>query len=336
MARVLGVLGGSGIYSIPGLKAVEQVTVETPFGEPSDVIVQGVLEGTTLLFLPRHGRGHRIPPHSINYRANLAALKILGAQQVVSLSAVGSMDADIRPGDFVVAEQFIDLTKGRAQTFFDGDLAVHVSLADPVCPQLSRALGDAARRAGAWVHDRGTYVCIEGPQFSTRAESHLYRSWGVSVIGMTGMPEARLAREAELPYAVLALATDYDCWLDRAGDVSVEEVVKVTRKNSDLAKSTLVELVRELPDPALSPAVKALDGALMTSLDALSEATRSRLGWLLGPNLERWRPAASESAPKSPMKKSRTAGAGSERFRRQEPEGKARRLGTRTPKRKRP
>jgi 5'-methylthioadenosine phosphorylase len=285
MQRVLGVVGGSGIYDIPGLAEVEELEVDTPFGAPSDVIVRGRLGQTTLLFLPRHGRGHRIAPHSINFRANICALKKLGAQQLVSLSAVGSMKEEIEPGHVVVVDQFIDLTKRRVSTFFEGDIVAHVMFADPVCPALSGALAESARRAGARVHEGGTYVCMEGPQFSTRAESKLYRSWGVSVIGMTAMPEAKLAREAELPYAVMALATDYDCWHEAEEDVSVDAVLEVLRQNSLLAKRTVAELTSRLPDPAVSSASNALAGAIMTAPDALTEATRARLGWLIEPHL---------------------------------------------------
>src|SRR5580700_10296363 len=202
-AGVLGVIGGSGLYEIEGLVDVEEVRVDTPYGPPSDAIVRGRLGETTLLFLPRHGRGHRIAPHEIPFRANVCACKLLGATHLVSISAVGSMKEYILPGDFVVVDQFIDLTKRRASTFFEDGLVGHVGFADPVCANLAGTLGSAAERAGARVHRGGTYVCIEGPQFSSRAESLLYRSWGVSVIGMTALPEAKLAREAELPYALL-------------------------------------------------------------------------------------------------------------------------------------
>ena len=281
MKRTLGVIGGSGIYDIPGLEAVEEHRVQTPFGEPSDCIVQGRLGDTKLLFLPRHGRGHRIPPHAINYRANLCALKQLGARQVVSLSAVGSMREDIAPGHVVIVDQYIDLTKRRVATFFDEGAAAHVSFADPVCPELAEALATAAGRAGGTVHRGGTYVCIEGPAFSTRAESLLYRSWNVSVIGMTAMPEAKLAREAELPYATLAFATDYDCWHVSEDAVSVEAVLAVLRANADLGKRVVAELARTLPDPSTSPASTALQDALITAPAAMSPEVRARLAWLI-------------------------------------------------------
>jgi 5'-methylthioadenosine phosphorylase len=282
---VLGVLGGSGLYELDGLTDVRELKIETPFGAPSDVLVQGRLGDAQLLFLPRHGRGHRIPPHAINYRANVAALKIAGATHLVSVSAVGSMKEEIRPGDLVAVDQFIDLTKRRASTFFDEDVAAHVSFADPVCARMADALASAAAKAtdgtSSKVHRGGTYVCMEGPQFSTRAESRLYRTWGVSVIGMTGMPEAKLAREAELPYATLALATDYDCWHEGEEDVTVEQVVATMKSNVALAKRTLAELAGTLPDATSSKAHGALRFAIMTAPDAMSEAAKKRLSFLL-------------------------------------------------------
>ena len=280
--KVLAIIGGSGLYDIPGLTDVEPARVETPFGPPSDAIVRGRLKDTTLLFLPRHGRGHRIPPHEIDSRANICALKKLGATHLVSISAVGSMKEGIAPGDFVVVDQFIDLTKGRTSTFFGGGLVGHVGFADPVCADLSAALAGAAERAGARVHIGGTYVCIEGPQFSTRAESQLYRSWGVSVIGMTAMPEAKLAREAEIPYALLALATDYDCWHQAEEDVTVEAVLKVLGQNVARARQAIGELAPALPDPASSRATGALASALMTARDQITPETLSQLDWLVG------------------------------------------------------
>lgn len=285
MSWVLGVIGGSGIYEIPGVEVLEERAVETPFGKPSDVVVRARHEGAELLFLPRHGRGHRTPPHKINYRANVAAMKLLGATHLVSLSAVGSMKEEIVPGHVVIVDQYIDLTKRRVSTFFDDDVAAHVTFGDPVCPQLSQALVAAARRAGGTVHVGGTYVCMEGPQFSTRAESLVYRSWGVSVIGMTAMPEAKLAREAELPYATLALATDYDCWHESEEDVSVASVVAVLKANASLAQRTVLELAHALPDPDESPAANALRHAVLTAPGAISADARQRLGFLLEKHL---------------------------------------------------
>jgi len=287
MNRVLAVIGGSGIYTIDGLSSVEEVVVDTPFGSPSDAIVRGKLGDATLLFLPRHGRGHRVPPHKINYRANICALKKLGAGQVISLSAVGSMKEDIAPGDVVIVDQYIDLTKRRISTFFDDDVAAHVGFSDPVCSTLAEAAAAAAERAGATLHRGGTYVCMEGPQFSTRAESLLYRSWGVSVIGMTSMPEAKLAREAEMPYATMALATDYDCWHETEEAVSVDSVLSVLRHNAELAKRMVTELAASLPDPAQSPASRALESALITPTESISAEARARLDWLIHPYLEK-------------------------------------------------
>ena len=281
-ASVLGVIGGSGLYDMEGLVAVEEVEVQTPYGAPSDTIVRGRLGATTLLFLPRHGRGHRVAPHEIPFRANVCAMKKLGATHLVSISAVGSMKEAITPGDFVVVDQLIDLTKRRVSTFFDEGLVGHVGFADPVCGALSGALAQAVSHAGARGHSGGTYVCIEGPQFSTRAESLLYRSWGVSVIGMTALPEAKLAREAELPYALLALATDYDCWHESEEDVSVEAVLAVMGENVAKARTAIAQLARALPDCALSPARRALAPALMTAPDRIAPETRSRLDWLIG------------------------------------------------------
>ena len=280
-AFVLAILGGSGLYEIDGLADVQHVEVDTPFGPPSDAVVCGRLGATRLVFLPRHGRGHRIAPHEINYRANICAAKKLGATHLVSLSAVGSLREDIAPGDFVVVDQFVDLTRRRASTFFEDGIVGHVAFGDPVCRHLSDALTDAARRSGKKVHPYGTYVCIEGPQFSTRAESLLFRSWGMSVIGMTAMPEAKLAREAELPYALLALATDYDCWRVSEDDVTVDAVVAVMKNNVTAARQTLTELVRMLPDPSKSVANGALRGAIMTDRTRIDRSVRSKLDWLI-------------------------------------------------------
>jgi 5'-methylthioadenosine phosphorylase len=280
-SSVLAIIGGSGLYRIEGLEHVEEVHVDTPYGPPSDAIVRGALGDTTLLFLPRHGRGHRIAPHRINFRANVCAVKKLGATHLLSISAVGSMQESIAPGHTVIVDQFIDLTRRRESTFFDEGIVAHVGFADPVCAALSRAAGDAAERAQLRVHRGGTYVCIDGPQFSTRAESLLYRSWGVSVIGMTAMPEAKLAREAELPYALLALATDYDCWHATEEDVNVEAVLAVLSQNVAGAQRTIVELARALPSARESSASKALANAVVSAPSGVPAAARERLAWLL-------------------------------------------------------
>jgi 5'-methylthioadenosine phosphorylase len=282
VSYVLGVVGGSGIYDLPGLQNVTTEEVATPYGAPSCSIRRGTLGNTTLLFLPRHGSRHEHPPHQINYRANICALKRLGATHVVSLSAVGSMREEIAPGHVVVVDQYIDLTKKRPSTFFEDGVVGHVAFADPVCPALAASLATAASNAGAHVHRGGTYLCMEGPQFSTRAESRLYRQWGVSVIGMTAMPEAKLAREAELPYATLALATDYDCWHEVEGDVNIELILAVLKQNAELARRTVVELAGALPPPERSPAYQATKNALLTHPQALPPAVRARLAWLLG------------------------------------------------------
>lgn len=265
MGRVLGIVGGSGLYDLPGLEDREELVVATPFGAPSDAILRGRLGDTTVLFLARHARGHRIVPHTINFRANIHALKQLGAEQLLAVSAVGSLKESIAPGDFVVVDQFVDWTKSRPTTFFDAEgCVVHVSLADPVDAALANAVRVAARGAGGRVHDTGTYVCIEGPQFSTRAESHVFRQLGFDVIGMTNAPEYRLAREAELPFAALSMATDYDCWHTAHEPVTVDEVMAVMHANARLAERTIVALAASLPDPSASPATRALDAAIIT------------------------------------------------------------------------
>lgn len=281
--RTVGVIGGSGLYAMEALANTEEHTVRTTFGEPSDVIVSGTLAGQRFLFLPRHGRGHRIPPHQINYRANLLALKALGAEQIISVSAVGSMREEIAPGHMVLPDQFIDRTRSRANTFFeDVGVVAHVELAEPVDAALQGALHAAAEEVGATVHRGGAYVCIEGPQFSTRAESQTFRSWDVAVIGMTNLPEARLAREAELPYATLALATDYDCWHESEASVSVEAVLAVMRGNIQTAKAILRAVATRLPDPAASPASSALKHAILTDPARITPEAKAKLAPLLG------------------------------------------------------
>ena len=281
--RTLGVIGGSGLYELDGLEDVQELEITTPFGDPSDVIVSGQLGETRLLFLPRHGRGHRIPPHRVNYRANVLALKMAGAEQILAVSAVGSMKEAIEPGHLVVIDDYIDRTRSRVDTYFDETGAVaHVSLAKPIDAALASALFAAAEGVGATVHRGGTYVCIEGPQFSTRAESELYRSWGVSVIGMTNCPEYRLAREAELPYACLAMATDYDCWHDGHDAVTLEAVLSVMRSNVDTARSIIRALAASLPDPSESPASTALATAIITAPEIIPAETRERLRPLIG------------------------------------------------------
>jgi 5'-methylthioadenosine phosphorylase len=279
-APSLGIIGGSGLYELSGMASAERIEVDTPYGAPSDAIVRGRLGRTTMLFLPRHGRGHLLSPSDINYRANVCAMKKLGATHLVSVSAVGSMQEQIRPGDLVIVDQFIDLTKRRKNTFFDGGIAAHVAMADPICPLLAEATARAADGVGAVVHRGGTYVCIEGPQFSTRAESLLYRSWGVAVIGMTNMPEAKLAREAELPYATIAIATDYDCWHQTEEAVNVSAILAVLRQGLTRTQELLALLSSSLPDRRKSPAHGALGVAVVTDRSALAPAKRAELAWL--------------------------------------------------------
>lgn len=280
----LAILGGSGLYEMGWLEDVEEVSVATPYGLPSDTILRGRMRGgdVTALFLPRHGRGHRFTPSTINYRANICALKMLGATHVLSVSAVGSMREEIAPGDLVIVDQFIDLTRRRPSTFFDDGIVAHVAFSDPVCPIMAEAVHEAARGTAARVHRGGTYVCIEGPQFSTRAESQVYRSWGVHVIGMTNMPEAKLAREAELPYATLALVTDYDCWHATEEAVNVDAVLTVLNRNVGHAKEVARSLAHRLPDVSASPARGALKRAIITAPDAMAPDARARIEWLIG------------------------------------------------------
>jgi 5'-methylthioadenosine phosphorylase len=281
--KTLGIIGGSGLYELEGLTHVESVKQTTPFGAPSDAIVRGQLGDVTMLFLPRHGRGHRIPPHRINYRANVFALKALGAQQLVSVSAVGSLREEIQPGDMVLVDQFIDRTRQRASTFFDDcGVVAHVGFAEPTDAALRKALRSSVLEAGGKVHVGGTYICMEGPQFSTRAESFMYRSLGAHVVGMTNVTEAKLAREAELPYATLAMSTDYDCWHASEEVVTVEAVVAVLTKNVHLAKNTLRALASRLPDPAASPATSALAAAIITAPASIPRETRELLSPLIG------------------------------------------------------
>jgi len=281
MASVLAVIGGSGVYSLPGLTDIESLTVETPFGAPSSSITRGRLGATSLLFLARHGTRHEIAPHQINFRANICALKMAGATHLVSLSAVGSMRESIHPGDVVIVKDFIDFTRRRISTFFDEDVVAHVAMAPAVCPELATAATEAVRFAGGRVHDSATYICIEGPQFSTRAESLLYRSWGVDVIGMTGMPEAKLAREAELPYSMIAFATDYDCWHESEEAVSVDVVLSTLKKNSELAPKIIRALANLLPKPETSPAFGALKNAILTSTGGSDAPGWGKLNWLI-------------------------------------------------------
>jgi 5'-methylthioadenosine phosphorylase len=275
------VIGGSGLYEIDGLSGIEEIALSTPFGDPSDAYVCGVLDGVRMVFLPRHGRGHRIAPSEINFRANIWGLKRLGVTQVLSVSAVGSLREDIVPGHFVAVDQFIDRTRHRADTFFGEGVVAHVLFADPVCAHVRRALYEGTRKLGLVVHDGGTYLNMEGPQFSTRAESKLYRQWGADVIGMTNLQEAKLAREAELCYATLAMATDYDCWHESHEDVTVEQVIAIMHRNVGNARAVLREAVRLLPKQRDCACASSLQSALMTARERIPLEARQRLALLL-------------------------------------------------------
>lgn len=286
--RVIGVMGGSGIYDLEGLRDIEEVSIDTPFGPPSDAFVRGRLGDASVVFLARHGRGHTRLPHEVNYRANIYGMKSLGVEWLISLSAVGSMRVDIRPGDLVVVDQYFDRTDGRISTFFGDGVAAHVSFGDPVSPILSDLLYEAAVErvraggSGERVHRGGTYMVINGPQFSTRAESNIYRKLGIDVIGMTALPEAKLAREAEISYATLALSTDYDCWHEGEEEVSVEAVVAIMRKNAALARAIVGQVVERIPQQHDCIAASALKNAIMTDLGKIPRATRERLAPIIG------------------------------------------------------
>ena len=280
---VLGVIGGSGLYEIEGLENARWERVASPFGEPSDAFLMGQMGAARLVFLPRHGRGHPIPPSDINARANIDALKRAGCTDLLSISAVGSLREALAPGDFVVVDQFIDRTFAREKSFFGPGLAAHVSVADPTCPRLSALAGTAARAAGARVIEGGCYLAMEGPQFSTRAESNLYRSWNCDVIGMTAMPEAKLAREAELPYASVAMVTDYDCWREGGEAVEVSHILEIMGANSGKARGLVRKLVEALPaERASSPIDTALDGAIITAKGSRDPAMVERLSAVAG------------------------------------------------------
>jgi len=283
MEQIIGVIGGSGLYEMEGLAEIGTVSLETPFGAPSDEYITGVLDGVRMVFLPRHGKGHRLLPSEVNYRANIYGMKKLGVTRIISVSAVGSMKEEIAPGHIVIPDQFIDRTNAtRANTFFGNGVAGHVQFADPVCGELSGQLYDAAREAGATVHRGGTYICMEGPAFSTRAESTMYRSFGVSVIGMTNIPEAKLAREAEICYGVIALATDYDCWHESHEDVSVDAILAIIRNNVAMAKRIIGHAVRGIGSERGCPCASALRYAIITDRGAIPERTKQDLDLIIG------------------------------------------------------
>jgi 5'-methylthioadenosine phosphorylase len=284
--NTLGVIGGSGLYQMAGLENRRETTLTTPFGDPSDAYVLGTLDGRDIAFLARHGRGHRMLPSEINFRANIYGFKSLGVDRIVSISAVGSLREELHPLDVVVPDQFIDMTRHRPSTFFGEGLVAHVSLADPVCPDLGGLLVETAGACGARVHRGGAYVCIEGPQFSTRAESHLFRSYKADVIGMTNAQEVKLAREAEICYATLAMVTDYDCWRPEETPVTVEEVVARLNDNAAMAQAILARIARRLTKPRACPCATALKNAILTERSRISRETRGRLGLLVGKYLD--------------------------------------------------
>lgn len=279
----IGIIGGSGLYDVAGIEDGQWVEVDSPWGAPSDAIYTGRLGHVRVSFLPRHGRGHRISPSELNARANIDCLKRLGATDVLSVSSVGGLQEERAPGTFTIVDQFIDRTKGRPSSFFGTGMVAHVSMADPVCPRLSALAGDAATAAGATVHRGGTCLVMEGPQFSTRAESQLYRSWGCHVIGMTAMPEAKLAREAELPFAMVAMVTDYDCWRAEEAAVDVAQVIAQLSSNAEKARAMVLNLLRALAEErAASPIDTCLDTALITAPSARDPEVLARLDAVAG------------------------------------------------------
>jgi 5'-methylthioadenosine phosphorylase len=278
----IGIIGGSGLYDMDGLTGVDKVSLETPFGEPSGKYVFGTLEGKRVAFLARHGKGHRILPGEINFRANLFGFKLLGVEYILSASAVGSLKEEIPPLDVVIPDQFIDRTRGRVSTFFGNGLAAHVGFAYPFCSILSGRLFESGKKVGASIHKGGTYVCMEGPQFSTLAESNLYRSWGCHVIGMTNLQEAKLAREAEICYSTMALVTDYDCWHEEEENVTVEAIIENLTRNAETAKKIVKETVKSLPFERTCECASALQHALITQHDMIPEDLKRDLAPLIG------------------------------------------------------
>jgi 5'-methylthioadenosine phosphorylase len=278
----IGIIGGSGLYSMPGLTDVHESALDTPFGPPSDAYVHGTLEGKKVAFLARHGRGHRILPSELNFRANIHGFKQLGVNRILSVSAVGSLKEEHKPGEFLVVDQFVDRTRHRIDTFFGNGVVAHVAFADPVCPQLAEMMVGACKKAKVVGKRGGTYVCMEGPQFSTKAESNLYRSWGMDVIGMTNLQEAKLAREAELCYVTVAMVTDYDCWHPHHDSVTVEQIVAVLLKNAENACNVVREAIAAMPKERRCKCGSALGHAILTDRALIPEATKKRLQLILG------------------------------------------------------
>jgi len=277
----IGIIGGSGLYSMTGLAETREVRVRTPFGEPSDALMLGTLEGKRVAFLARHGRGHRISPSEINFRANIYAMKVLGAEQILSVSAVGSLREDLHPLEFLIVDQFFDRTRGRIATFFGGGIVAHVGFDKPTCSRLSKHVAEACGRAGVTAHKSGTYVCMEGPQFSTLAESRAYRQMGFDVIGMTNLTEAKLAREAEICYASIAMITDYDCWHPSHDSVTVPDIIANLNKNTENVQTVLRETLRALGDSRECKCGSALAHAILTDRKMIPAAAKRRLAPLL-------------------------------------------------------
>ena len=282
----IGIIGGSGLYSMPGLSDIHEEQLETPFGSPSDAYVLGTLEGRKVGFLARHGRGHRILPTELNFRANIYGMKQLGVERIISVSAVGSLKEEHKPMDFVIPDQFLDRTRQRVSTFFGEGLVAHVALADPVCAEVAKTAVSACKKAGVTAKKGGTYICIEGPQFSTRAESNLYRSWGMDVIGMTNLQEAKLAREAEICYATIAMVTDYDCWHPEHDAVTVETVISYLNKNAENACKVVRQTVAGMPKTRSCKCGSALEYAIMTDLSKIPSETKGKLSLLLNKYLK--------------------------------------------------
>ena len=278
----LGVIGGSGLYQMTDLQNGAWVTVDTPFGSPSDEYFVGELDGVRVMFLPRHGRGHRILPSELNFRANIYGMKKLGVEHLIAVSAVGSLKKEIVPGEIVIPDQFIDRTRGRIGTFFGRGVVAHVAFADPMCQVLTHLLADVGREISATIHLGGTYVCMEGPQFSTRAESYLYRSWGADIIGMTNLQEAKLAREAEICFATLALATDYDCWNTDHGDVVIEDILSILNKNVATAQALIRHAIPRLPPQRSCPCAEALKNAIITDRSLIPALVKDELRVIAG------------------------------------------------------
>jgi 5'-methylthioadenosine phosphorylase len=278
----IGIIGGSGLYAMPGLTDVEEVRQKTPFGEPSDAYVLGTLEGRQVAFLARHARGHRLLPTELNFRANIYGFKQLGVERILSLSAVGSLKEEHKPLDFVVPDQFFDRTRHRVDTFFGEGVVAHIAFADPICPELSKIVQGACGKAGVNAKQGGTYLCMEGPQFSTKAESNIYRSWGMDVIGMTNLQEAKLAREAEICYVTVAMVTDYDCWHPHHDSVTVDQIVAVLLKNAEHACSVVRHSVAAMPKGRSCKCGAALANAILTERGKIPAATRAKLELILG------------------------------------------------------